>query len=147
MTAALYDTDFYSWTVKQANLLRHEDYADLDIDNLIEEIEDMGRSEQRELEHHMEVLLRHLLKVDALPNINPTRLWRLSVREQRRQVNRLLRRNPGLRPGVPALISDVFSDAREGATDDLTAEELSHVSLPVFCPWTPEQILDPDFFP
>ena len=48
MTTELYETDFYQWTLRQAELLRHEDYSDLDRNHLIEEIEDMGRSEQRD---------------------------------------------------------------------------------------------------
>ena len=44
-----YDKDFYSWTQEQAELLRNGQFSELDIDNLIEEVESMGRSEKREL--------------------------------------------------------------------------------------------------
>ena len=61
MTTALYETDFFAWTMKQAALLRNEDFAEIDLNHLIEEIEGMGRSEQRELDNRLTVLLRHLL--------------------------------------------------------------------------------------
>ena len=57
-----YETDFYAWTHDQATRLRTHDFARLDIDNLIEEIETMGPSERRQLTNRLEVLLIHLLK-------------------------------------------------------------------------------------
>ena len=55
-----YTQDFYGWTQDQANLLRTGRLSDLDIENLIEEIETMGRSEKRALESRLNVLLMHL---------------------------------------------------------------------------------------
>jgi len=57
-----YDKDFYSWTQEQAELLKHGRFSELDIDNLIKEVESMGRSEKRELESRLTFLLLHLLK-------------------------------------------------------------------------------------
>ena len=57
-----YEKDFYSWTQEQAELLKHGRFSDLDIANLIEEVESMGRSEKRELESRLTILLLHLLK-------------------------------------------------------------------------------------
>lgn len=147
MTTALYETDFYRWALRQADLLRHEEYAALDIANLIEEIEDMGHSKCDALESHLEVLLRHLLKLSGRPDGNPARGWRLTVKEQRQRINRLLRKNPSLRNQVSDLISDVYLDAGELATDELATDDLAGDVLPVHCPWTPEQILDLNWLP
>lgn len=57
-----HETDFYTWTQEQAALLRAGRLAELDTTNLIEEIEDMGRGERRELEYRLSLLLAHLLK-------------------------------------------------------------------------------------
>jgi hypothetical protein len=57
-----YEKDFYSWTQEQAGLLRNGQFNNLDIPNLIEEIETLGRSERRELESRLTILLLHLLK-------------------------------------------------------------------------------------
>jgi len=58
----LYDTDFYAWIQDQAATLRAGNLAGLDVNNLIEEIESMGRSEKRELRSRLVVLIVHLLK-------------------------------------------------------------------------------------
>lgn len=154
MTTALYETDFYAWTMKQAALLRNEDFAEIDLNNLIEEIEGMGRSEQRELDNRLTVLLRHLLKLSCLPNSQPARGWRSTIREQRYRINRLLAQNPSLRPSIPDLINENYAEASDMATDDLANDNLTAngghslgVALPIVCPWTPEQILDLNWLP
>ena len=58
----LYETDFYAWTQEQARLLRERRWADLDLDNLVDEVESVGSSEKREIRRRMKVLLAHLLK-------------------------------------------------------------------------------------
>lgn len=147
-TAPLYQTDFYAWTRHQAQLLRNEELEKLDLANLAEEIEDMGKSEQRELENRLVVLLRHLLKLAALPNSLPARGWRLTIKEQRQQLRRLLKQNPSLRALLPDSIAELYSDARELAVDDLLIDNLAlDRALPQHCPFTLEQILDAAFFP
>ena len=154
MTTALYETDFFAWTMKQAALLRNEDFAEIDLNHLIEEIEGMGRSEQRELDNRLTVLLRHLLKLSCLPDSPPARGWRSTIREQRYRINRLLAQNPSLRPSVPELISENYAEASDLATDDLANDQLianggysASVALPLHCPWTPEQILALNWLP
>jgi len=143
----LYQTDFYAWTQQQAARLRDEDFADLDLNNLIEEIESMGASEQRELENRLVVLLRHLLKLSGLPDSQPARGWRLTVKEQRQQLRRHLKRNPSLRPLVADAVAELYADALDLATDDLANDDLADANLPVRCPWTAEQVLDVDWLP
>lgn len=147
LTTATYETDFYAWALHQADLLRHDDYAELDLGNLIEEIEDMGHSKRDELESRLTVLLRHLLKLASFPGSNPSRGWQLTVKEQRQQIRRLLKKNPSLRSLLPDMVSDLYDDARDLATDDLALDDLAGGTLPVHCPWTMEQILDRDWLP
>jgi len=147
MTTALYETDFSGWAIRQADLLRHEEYAELDLNNLIEEIEDMAGRHRDALESHLLVLLRHLLKLTALPGSNPSRGWWLTVKEQRQQIRRLLKKNPSLRRLVPDNISDLYEDARDLAIADLMLDGLTDAVLPTHCPWTAEQILDQDWLP
>ena len=47
--STLYEADFYAWTQRQAELLRAEEFSDVDWNNLIEEIETLGRSERKEI--------------------------------------------------------------------------------------------------
>jgi len=57
-----YEQDFYAWSEEQAALLRAGRAAEADLDNIVEEIESMGKSERRELISRLTVLLLHLLK-------------------------------------------------------------------------------------
>jgi len=59
---ATYDSDLYTWSLEQAELLRQGKFDQLDLENIIEEIEDMSKSEKRALESFLETLLMHLLK-------------------------------------------------------------------------------------
>jgi hypothetical protein len=59
---ALYETDYAAWARKNAELLRNKRFSDLDIDHLLEELSDMGRSEKNELESRLLILIAHLLK-------------------------------------------------------------------------------------
>jgi len=150
MTSKLYDTDFYSWALHQADLLRNEEYADLDRGNLIEEIEDMAKSQHRELRSRLVVLLRHLFKLACLPNSAPSRGWRLTVKEQRYQIDELLQVNPSLRRFVPDLLSELYAQASDLAMNDLANDDLAGPEAPALsadCPWTAEQILDLSWWP
>lgn len=68
----LYDTDIAAWASEQAALLRGRQWSALDIENIAEEIDSVGRTEKRELGSRMTVLLAHLLKWQPNPNIGVT---------------------------------------------------------------------------
>jgi hypothetical protein len=61
LTPTLYDIDFNLWIEQTVNQLKKGNLKDLDIKNLVEEIESMGRSEKREIYSRLKVLLIHLL--------------------------------------------------------------------------------------
>ena len=98
-----YEKDFYSWTQEQADLLRNGQFNNLDIPNLIEEIETMGRSEKRELESWLTILLLHLLKW-KYQEVRRSRSWQLSIDEQRIQFEETLNENPGLKPELDEIV-------------------------------------------
>ena len=92
---SLYDQDFLAWTEQQAALLRAGRLDQLDLDNLAEELDTMGRSEWGELENRLEVLLMHMLKWDHQP-ARRSRSWKATMREQRNAIRRLHAAQPGL---------------------------------------------------
>ena len=94
-----YESDFYGWTKQQANLLKNRKIAEIDWDNLAEEIEDLGRSEKRQLESRLEILIMHLLKWQFQPNM-PSRSWQLTIKEQRLRLEKLLRENPSFKSSL-----------------------------------------------
>lgn len=59
---ATYETDFHAWTGEQAELLHRGKWEQLDVENLAEELESLGKQERRELTHRLGILLGHLLK-------------------------------------------------------------------------------------
>jgi Domain of unknown function DUF29 len=146
----LYDQDFYAWTQAQAALLRKGAVQDLDLEHLLEEIEDMGHSQRDALASHLLVLLTHLLKLAVAARERPADLvravrgWRTTCRTQRRLLAKRLRRNPSLRPTVPEECAEAYVIARDEAA---TALDVDEAVVPAQCPWTPEQILDEDFWP
>jgi hypothetical protein len=138
-----YEQDFYSWTQEQAALLRAGRLNDLDIVNLIEEVETMGRSEKRELESRLTVLLVHLLKW-RYQEVRRGRSWELTIVEQRIRFRRTLKENPGLKP----LLDEIISDAYELAVIHAAKEtKISQNVFPEQCPWLLDQITDDNFYP
>src|SRR5690348_13781708 len=97
--SADYEEDFYAWTVEQAHLLRSGDLSAIDIENIAEEIESMGRSDRRAIESRLAVLLTHLLKWQIQERMR-SRSWAGTIGEQRRRIAKLLRESPSLHPFV-----------------------------------------------
>ena len=139
----LYDKDFYGWTQEQIELLRQKKLMQLDIANLIEEIESLGRQERRELLNRLVVLLHHLLKWEFQP-ANRSRSWEATLKIQRLEVAKLLEQNPSLRP----YMSDAIAEAYQRSILEVYGEtDIPIENLPPACPYSFEQISDRDFFP
>jgi hypothetical protein len=142
-TKSLYETDFYVWIQTQADLLREEEFEELDLPNLIEELEAMGRSERRELVSRLTVLLTHLLKWQYQPDMR-SKSWQNTIRIQRRDIQRVLSDSPSLRATLAEFIALAYPDARMDAVEETGL--LSPV-FPEACPYSAEQILNVAFLP
>jgi hypothetical protein len=141
--SAAYDRDFYGWTQDQAARLRAQRPRDFDWENLAEEVESLGRSEQGEIESRLHVLLVHLLKWQAQPAKRKAG-WRGTIVEQRDRIIRVLKRNPRLAAYPHRVLAAEYRTARIVAADETgLADEPS----PKACPFTIEQMLDDDFWP
>jgi hypothetical protein len=141
--AADYDRDLYTWSQEQAALLRERKFDQIDLVHIVEEIEDMGKSEQRALESYLEALLIHLLKWVYQPSFRG-RSWRLTIIEKRKRLLKHLRENPGLKSRLDVSIADAYEFARSGAEKETG---LPASTFPHQCPWTYEVLSDPDFWP
>lgn len=147
--SALYKEDFYSWSRAQAAGLRRlaelrlNDVPELDWLELAEEIEDLSRSLERELHSRYIVLLLHLLKWQFQPGFR-CKSWQLSVTNQRRAINRLLERNPGLKSKAAEEFADAYEPARFKAASE-TGFALT--TFPEACPFPREQANDETFWP
>jgi hypothetical protein len=139
----LYDQDFYAWTIATAKALRERDLINLDWDNLIEEIESLGRQEKRELVNRLIILVMHLLKWQYQPN-KRSRSWELTIKIQRLDVEKLLLDNPSLKSYIKEAISSGYNKAI------LKAAQETGLAIEVFpsvCPYTWEELIDTNFFP
>ncbi|WP_428353554.1 DUF29 domain-containing protein [Methyloprofundus sp.] len=138
-----YDTDFYGWTQEQAALLKAGKLVDLDIDNLLEEVETMGRSEKRELDSRLTVLLVHLLKWQYQP-IRRGRSWQLTIKGQRINFSETLYENPSLKPQLGDILKRAYAKSIVKVSQETAIEEQV---FPGSCPWTLAQILDDKYYP
>lgn len=132
-----YEKDFFKWTKAQAHLLKQGKFEKLDLDNLIEEIESLGRSDKRSLKSHCIVLLQHMLKVQCQPN-KKTPSWDKSIRNARIEIALILEDSPSLKEGISEIIEAAYSYAKQKAMIE-TGLEAS--SFPEECPWGVLEIL------
>jgi hypothetical protein len=137
----LYDRDFTLWTEQQAALLRRRAAgeivieADLDWQNIAEEIEAVGANTRRELRNRLTRLMQHLLKWHYQPE-HRSRSWRSTIRTQRQEIEDLIADNPSLRSKLPELFLAFYPRARADAL-----EETGLLDLPSNAPFTIQQVL------
>jgi len=108
------DRDLYGWARQTATLLREGRVENIDLGAVAEEIDDVGEEQYLRLESALRALMRHLLKWDHQPAAR-SRSWAITVREQRRRVERQLRKNPGLKSRLAEALADAYEDARDEA--------------------------------
>lgn len=134
----LYDQDFYGWTQRQVDLLRAGQWGELDIENLVEELESLGRQERQELRNRLGVLLGHLLKWHYQPEAR-TKSWAATIQEQRRRIQRHLKENPSLKP----YLADAIAIGYEDGLDLVNRETpLDLKQLPTACPFSEADTFD-----
>ncbi|PSB44193.1 DUF29 domain-containing protein [Cyanosarcina cf. burmensis CCALA 770] len=140
----LYEKDFYQWTQQTVQMIKDKQYNLVDWDNLIEEIETLGRSEKRAVKSHLVILLMHLLKWQYQPE-HRSNSWKASIRNARTELSDLLQDNPSLAGDfLVEVLPLVYTRASEQAAEKTTIF-LQH--FPIECPYSLSQILDFEFLP
>ncbi|GAB4351189.1 MAG: DUF29 domain-containing protein [Cyanophyceae cyanobacterium] len=138
-----YDTDFHAWTQEQAQRLKDGDWQNIDVLNLVEEIQSLGKQQRQELRNRLAILIGHLLKWQFQSDRH-SRSWLATIRVQRRDLDRLIEDSPSLK----AYFNDAIAHAYENARDLAIAEtDLPETTFPETCPYTIDQIRDRDFYP
>ncbi len=115
---SLYESDFLLWTQDAVAKIKARDFDHVDFENLIEEIEALGRSEKKELASRLETLLAHLLKriyIDMPQEFNE---WERTIREQRRRLTQALKKTPSLKSVWDELFDDAWELALDTVRDD-----------------------------
>jgi hypothetical protein len=136
----IYQQDLYAWSKAQADLLRAGRFAELDLQHVIEEIEDVGGALRRSVRNRIRSIVEHLLKLEHSPAKEPRASWRATVRTQRVKLRDGL--TPLLHREATDELSELYRDARalaEGALRD-HGEHAAADALPESCPYTIDQI-------
>jgi hypothetical protein len=141
--SGLYETDFNLWIEQTINHLKQGNLGALDLDNLIEEISDMGRNNRREVFSRLKVLLMHLLKWKYQPE-KRTNSSTNTIDEQREQLELIFNDSPSLKPYLADIFSECYQKAVRSAVNETN---LPKQACPVDCPFTQEQVLDQDYLP
>jgi hypothetical protein len=139
-----YETDLNAWANEQARLLRAGRFDLLDIEHLAGEIEDVGKSEQRELASRMAVLLAHLLKWQYQPERRGAS-WEKTIKAQRKDIRYALGESPSLEPKLqePAWLDVVWTRAVAQAVNETGLD-----AFPEVCPWAVrDEVLSETWWP
>jgi hypothetical protein len=142
-SSQLYDQDFCLWIENTTQLLKERRFSELDLENLIEEIEDMGQNKKDALESNLIIVLLHLLKWKYQPN-KRSGIWQRSIIEHRRRLDKAMKKSPSLKP----YFQEVFDESYQYSRKEASAETgLSLTVFPQECPFTISQVLDQDYLP
>ena len=140
-----YESDVVAWAKEQAALIRTGQFDQLDLAHIAEEIEDVGKREQRELASRVAVLLAHILKWKFQPQKRSVS-WTLTIKEQRRLLVRRVQKTPSLSPILsdPEWVDEIWVDAKALAEKE-TGLDMS--TYPEICPWSMADVLTPEWLP
>lgn len=133
----LYEKDFYKWAMTQADLIKHGKFEKVDLENVIEEIECLGRSERNVLKSQIERLLMHMLKIKYQPSKH-IKSWDKSIYQSRIKIEKNIKDNPSLKRELEKLMNESFVYARKNASIE-TGLDLS--IFPMLCPWSLKEVL------
>lgn len=147
----LYEEDFNTWVQQQIQSLKSGQLHRLDIQHLIIELEEMGKSDIRALESRLIILIAHLLKWQfQLTTLTEQwqgyegKSWQNTIIEQRAQLRHLLKKAPSLKQEFPNAVGEVYAEAVAVAEKET---QLAQSTFPQDCPYTMQQLLDDHFYP
>jgi hypothetical protein len=145
MMKTSYQVDVIAWANEQAALIRMGKFDQLDLEHIAEEIEDVGKSEQRELESRMAVLLAHLLKWEYQPD-RQGKSWQSTIKLQRKRVLRAITKTPSLKVSLSDKdwVDDAWTDAVVQAAKE-TGIDID--TFPETCMWCMDDVLEDGWLP
>lgn len=139
----LYEIDDSLWLEQTIKILKAQQFESLDLDNLIEELEDLGRERRHQVESLLEQVIRHLLLLQywTAERAYNEGHWRGEIAVFRNQLKRKLTTN--LRNHLADRLDKLYQDALEAVQE----KTLDSVNFPSQCPYTLEQLLTSKWLP
>ena len=138
-------TDYALWLNNTVNLLKQKNYDNVDWENVIEEIEQLGRSQRRELRNRLTTLLEHCLKL-YYSNYNfDYRGWSETIQRSQRELKELLEDSPSLKQYWDEVFFDCYTKAVESLREN---RDYQSFLFPDDCPFPEEinQLLTQSFY-
>jgi hypothetical protein len=139
----LYQKDAHAWYFANAKMLREKRFEEIDLDNLIEEMESMGRNERNTLKSFFVQLFLHLLKWQYQPERQGSS-WQKSIRAQRNNIMDHLKDNPSLKSYLDEIVKNAYV---KSCKDAAIETDLDISFFPDEMPFTLEQALDDAWLP
>ena len=143
MSVNKYDTDFYAWASENAELLKQKKFSDIDVENIAEEIEALGKRDKRELRSRMTLLLMHLLKWEFQPGLRSSS-WEQAIKVQRKSIAKIIEDSGSLKKLAIHELDDLYEDAIEEVVDETGLESSI---FPRACDYDFSKVLDSKFWP
>lgn len=143
LTSSLHDQDFNLWVESTIELLQQKRFEQLDIENLISEIESMGKNDRKSVKSNLRILLMHLLKWQYQPD-KRTNSWRTTIKEHRNRLEDDFADSPSLKNYFLEVFDECYQKARDLASSETG---LSISVFPVECPFPSDLVLESDFLP
>jgi hypothetical protein len=141
MSKVQYEEDYYLWTQTMVEKLKNQDYLNVDWDNLIEEIEDMGKSQKRAVESLLLRLTEHLLKLkywEAEKERNKKH-WQSEVVNFRVLLHKRLKESPSLKANLTEMYIETLENSKRSMSKLFDLPDQIELTL--------TQVLNEDWFP
>jgi Domain of unknown function DUF29 len=153
MVTQLYEQDINLWRESVIKQIKERNFQSIDWENLVIELEDMGKAEKRAFISNLTILIAHLLKLmvqkDAPDSMKGS--WYSSITEHRFRVQQDLQENPSFQSSLEEVILKAYKDAlklaiKEGQRASFGLRKPDIKEYPPECPFTIKQILDDEFY-
>lgn len=142
----LYDTDYNLWIDETVKHLENKTFNSLDLENLIEEIKDLGRRDKKKLKSLLRNLIEHLLKLKywQAERSNNRGHWQAEITNFRKQIQDELEDSPSLKPYLQQIFEQCYQDGREiaAARSQMAVDTFPEVPIADL-----ERVLDENWFP
>ncbi|NCR00350.1 MAG: DUF29 domain-containing protein [Microcystis aeruginosa L211-101] len=126
----LYDQDFALWIEATVKQLKSGDLSQVDLENLIEEVESLGRRDKRELKNRLITLFEHGLKRRYLHFYNCYIGWEVTIKRCQSKLKDILKDSPSL----CSFLTDIYDDCYQEAVENMRIEY--DASFPDVCPFS-----------